>query len=358
MMNNIVYKEFSLSEIFEVKLAKGDIKTKDCSSEYELSGIPLISAGNENNGIVGYVNKNGDNISKIFNKNCITVDMFGQAFYQPYDFYAVSHGRINVLIPKFKLTKNIGYYLATLISKQKKMFSYDSLCNSSNVLAIKIFLPCNNDKPSFDYMENYIINQFNNVENYLKKIQKIKEKNNMVNIDISNWKSFTIGELFTIKSPATRSITKYSTGNIPYVSSGGTNNGVLSYLEPKDNDILEKGNCITVSPLEGTPTFYQKDDFLGRGGAGSAVSLLYNNNINAYNALFICTIIKLFAKKFNYSDAFTSTNLRTLEILLPAKTDENTNNNYIPDWQYMEEYILNLTEKAKIQLDFLNKITK
>lgn len=138
-------------------------------------------------------------------------------------------------------------------------------------------------------------------------------------MNYNEWKEFEVSRLFTIKSPASRSIKTYTEGTVPYVSSGGVNNGIISYLEPKENEELEKGNCITVSPLEGTPAFFQDTDFLGRGGAGSAISMLYNDNLTKYNALFICTIIKNCATKFDYSDAFTSDNLKTLKIPLPAK---------------------------------------
>lgn len=191
----------------------------------------------------------------------------------------------------------------------------------------------------------------------------------MDNIDITNWKDFKIAKLFEIKSPATRSIKTYNEGNIPYVSSGGVNNGIVSYLEPKDDEELEKGNCITVSPLEGTPSFYQEDDFLGRGGAGSAVSLLYNDNLTKNIALFICTIIKISSKKFDYSDALTSDNLKTLKISLPILhnddgtiyIDKNKNYNdlgYIPDWEYMEHYMKSIEEKAQNRIDLLNIISK
>ena len=43
--------------------------------------------------------------TQLFSKNTITVDMFCKAYYQPDDYYAVSHGRVNILKPKFKMNK-------------------------------------------------------------------------------------------------------------------------------------------------------------------------------------------------------------------------------------------------------------
>lgn len=188
----------------------------------------------------------------------------------------------------------------------------------------------------------------------------------MNKIDISDWKEFQISRLFRISSPASRSIKTYNEGDVPYVSSGSINNGIISYLEPKEDEELEKGNCITVSPLDGS-SFYQEDDFLGRGGAGSAISLLYNDNLTRYNALFICTVIKNMAQKFDYSDALTGNNLKTLKISLPAKRDKTgefivdvkqqySDEGFIPDWDYMGSYMEAIEEKAQRRIDILNKL--
>ena len=195
----------------------------------------------------------------------------------------------------------------------------------------------------------------------MQKVGKILNK-----VNINDWQEFVISKLFKIESPAARSIKTYNYGEIPYVSSGSVNNGIVSYLEPKEDEKLEMGNCITVSPLDGS-SFYQEYDFLGRGGAGSSISMLYNENLSKYNALFICTVIKISAKKFDYSDALTGDNLNRLIIRLPVlhnadgsvHIDEEKNysdNGYIPDWTFMEKYMKNIEEKAQIRIDLLNSI--
>lgn len=188
----------------------------------------------------------------------------------------------------------------------------------------------------------------------------------MNKVDINEWKGFVISRLFEIKSPAERSIKTYNCGDVPYVSSGKMNNGIISYLEPKDDEELEKGNCITVSPLDGS-SFYQEDDFWGRGGAGSAISMLYNENLSKYSGLFICAIIKISAKKFDYNDALTSANLENLIIKLPVLHNEDgsiyidiekkySDDGYIPDWEYMSRYMEDIESKAQNRIDLLRGI--
>lgn len=194
-------------------------------------------------------------------------------------------------------------------------------------------------------------------------------KSSINGVDISSidkWKDFEINRLFDIKSPAARTIKSYSEGEIPYVSSGSYNNGIVSFLEPKEGERLEKGNCITVSPLDGS-AFYQEDNFLGRGGAGSAISLLYNENLTRYNSLFICTIIKLTATKFGYSDALTSDNLKTLKIKLPTQYKKDgtikidlekkySDEGYQPDWLGMGKYMEEREKQATYLLDKFQSI--
>ena len=188
----------------------------------------------------------------------------------------------------------------------------------------------------------------------------------MNKIDVSAWQDFILSKLFQIKSPAARSMKTYNDGDVPYVSSGSINNGITSYLEPKEDEELEKGNCITVSPLDGA-SFFQEDDFLGRGGAGSAISMLYNDNLSKYNGMFICTIIKISAQKFDYSDALTGGNLSNLVIKLPVLHNEDgsayidaekrySDDGYVPDWKYMNNYMKSIEPKAQKRIELIKSI--
>ena len=115
----------------------------------------------------------------------------------------------------------------------------------------------------------------------------------MNNIDTSTWKSFFIcGKkgIFKLIQPGVRKSKEYiEEGSVPFVASGAFNNGIEKYV--KTDEVLDQGNCITVSAIGGF-SFYQEKDFVGRGGAGSAIKILYNENLNEQNALFICAILK------------------------------------------------------------------
>lgn len=93
MIDTSTWKEFRVGDLFTVELAKGDIQL----AEMDLGNVAFVSSGGTNNGIAGYISSIGDGKSEIFPSNRITVDMFGNAFYQSEQFYAVSHGRVNIV---------------------------------------------------------------------------------------------------------------------------------------------------------------------------------------------------------------------------------------------------------------------
>ena len=152
-LNPSGWKKFKIRDLFNVELSKGDIKL----DEVDKGIIPLVSSGETNNGIVGYIDKGGDGKAEIFPQNRITLDMFGNAFYQNRPFYAVSHGRVNILSPKFDLTQNIGLFISAIINQEQYKYSYGRAVYSSVAENMDIKLPITkNNLPDWQFMEDYI----------------------------------------------------------------------------------------------------------------------------------------------------------------------------------------------------------
>ena len=172
----------------------------------------------------------------------------------------------------------------------------------------------------------------------------------MNKIDTSKWKSFAIGELFEVKRPVARSQAAYSDGNVPFVASGNFNNGVVKYCEPKDNEALDARNCITVSPLDGS-AFYQAKDLLGRGGAGSAILLLYSDKLTELTGLFIATAIRASLTRYSYIDQLNSQTIVEEHIKLPADSAGK------PDWAYMDLHMEAVLTQSKKSMDALKEVT-
>ena len=128
------------------------------------------------------------------------------------------------------------------------------------------------------------------------------------------------------------------------MASGGINNGVTKFCQSKDNETLDKGNCLTVSPVDGS-CYYQSTDFLGRGGAGSSIIILYAKNfeLDKYNGLFISqTITQTAASKYSYGRMASLDRIKKDKIILPA------NEKGEPDFAFMSSFM------KEVETDILN----
>lgn len=152
-LNTDEWKEFCISDLFDVELTKGDIMAE----KVDEGEIPLISSGESNNGVVKYITKDGDGKAEMFPANTITLDMFCHANYQGVPYYAVGHGRVNILVPKFALNKFIGLFICTLINREVYRFSYGRAVYSSVAEKMIIKLPVTpSGDPDWQFMEDYI----------------------------------------------------------------------------------------------------------------------------------------------------------------------------------------------------------
>ena len=161
--------EFSLSGddgLFDIVLPTGDIQAQRADD----GDIPLISSGKNNNGICKYIDKTLE--SDIIQANTITVDMFGKAFYHNYEYYCVSHGRVNILIPRFNINKYIGLYIAKIIeSVTIPKYEFLDMCSQGALLKEKIKLPVDkSNKPDWKYIEQYMKNVIEDAQAKLDKL--------------------------------------------------------------------------------------------------------------------------------------------------------------------------------------------
>jgi len=181
------------------------------------------------------------------------------------------------------------------------------------------------------------INLVNTIKSIVKKDENLQE-----------WQEYKIGDLFKImrgknsKNPKTK-------GNIPFISSTSTNNGIHSFIEYDEIKIID-GNTITVANNGSVgETFYQKNIF----SASSDVSILILKDklLTENIAMFLIPIIKKIGHKYNYGVKWSLDKMREDFIKLPSKW--NNEFEFEPDWEYMNNYISDLKKEIK-----LNQIKK
>lgn len=326
MMSKIVnssWKEICLQELFTVELSDGDIKIDDCDN----GQIPLVSSGATNNGVVGYISENGDGISKVFSGNKITLDMFCNAFYQPDDFFAVSHGRVNILTPLFEMNKYIGLFIATIINNEQHKYSYGRAVYSDEASRMVIKLPFIDDHPDFNYMEDYV-----------KKLWGGKHQSQIgsseLSIDVNSWKEYKIGNLFSLERCKCGNAGDLDSDNQQtiYVGAKKKQNGFMKKVNLYE-ELMTKGNCIIfICDGEGSVgyTNYMERDFIG----STTLTVGYNQRLNKYNGMFLVSVLDKEKIRYSYGRKYSNT-LKSTLIKLPTKDNE-------PDWDYMEKFIKKL----------------
>lgn len=152
-------------------------------------------------------------------------------------------------------------------------------------------------------------------------------------------KEYVLGELFTMTKPRARSIKQYEPGDVPFVSPWIHNNGVTTYKQPKPGETLDPANTVTVTPLAGV-AFYQPEPYLGRGGGGSAITILTHPRFTPNTGLYVATVITKTLEGTDYRNPVSMKTLKGKAITLPALENGD------PDWEYMERSMSEICQRA------------
>ena len=340
-LDSVEWGEFRIKDLFELHLSKGDNQ----ANLLDEGNIPLVSSGLNINGISKFI-REGDGKSELFDGNILTVDMFGKAFYHEYNFFSVSHGRINILIPKFEITKFIAVFIVAEIDKNfSNVFSYNRMCSQKRLRSSKILLPIDyKGKPNWQFMEDYVkqemkIQSSKVAAYYENKLMKLSFE--LLDLEVE-WKEFKVKDIFEFKKKSSKGLNyleKYDKG-ISYLGATNRNNGVLEFV--KDDEKLKyKGNCIAfIRNGEGSMGYavYKKEDFI----ATQDISVGYNDNLNLYTGTFITTIADRVRGKYNFGYKRNQNRLENEILHLPI--DKNGE----PHWEYMSQFMKKL-EKENIE---------
>jgi hypothetical protein len=201
--------------------------------------------------------------------------------------------------------------------------------------------------PDWQFMEKYIKSL-----HYQPVTTKIK-LSNVKTLDIDNWKEFVVGRILNCSTTILSIKNVLDEGDVPFVSRTAENNGCDGYVSV-DSAFITKGNCLTVG-AEGIYSFYQPKDF----ATGNKVYTLRNDNLNIYQYMFLSTILNKEDYKYSYGRARIKSKLEEEIIKLPIKRNPDktpfvdddctySDEGYVPDWEFMEEYIKSLPYSDRI----------
>ncbi|WP_426704473.1 restriction endonuclease subunit S [Staphylococcus shinii] len=318
------WKTFPVEDIFKVDLSNGDNK----ANKLPKGRVPLISSGTRNNGVVKFV-LCGDGKSQLFQSGTLTFDMFGKCFYHPYQFYAVSHGRINVLSNKKMISKYVSIFLLAVIEKSSEnIFSYNRMASSKRMKKLKLKLPVDyNNHPDYDFMEQYIKEKYFYIKSQIKEKQKheIYDWRKLNEID---WENYFIEDIFNIKSGKRLTKNAFISGIKPFVGSTDSNNGITNYVgnQNSSEDYNVLGVNYNGSVVE---NFYHPYRALF---SDDVKRLSLKSGGNKYLYLFIKNLILKQKEKYQYGYKFNAKRMKKQYVKLPSINNQ-------PDYDFMEQYM-------------------
>lgn len=320
------WKNFRFGDLItEIYKAKPYTKEELEFSKYEntIGTIPYVTRTEPNNSIEGYV-FDVDFEGKERGNALVIGDTTATISYQPDDFIAGDH---IVVIRAEWLNYYTAIFIITMLNQERFRYSYGRAYLKGLIEDTIIKLPSDGNYPDWKFIEKY-------VKSLKHKPIQTKNKEQQIKLNVSDWKMFNVEELFDVTAGNYHYSNEYEDGDTPYVSATNNNNGISEIISlqaefSKNTITTEKVNCCA---------FYQCENFC----ATSDVNILSAKfKMNKYIGLFIATIINFDENyRWNYGRQCRIGDTKKINIKLPAKKDEN--GKFVPDLDYMENYIKSL----------------
>ncbi|WP_424623823.1 restriction endonuclease subunit S [Acinetobacter sp.] len=343
MMLNLVsqnWAEFFIGGkdgIFEIaSSASGIDKNKlDLSKDENLSRIPYITRTELQNGISFFI-ANQENIKyKVDENKVITIGLDTQTiFFQPHKFYT---GQNIQVLRHPKLNKFTAHFIISLLKVQMAKFNWGGNgATLGRLNRTKIMLPSTQEgQPDWEFMENHSKQSFKKQNdiyiNYCQSELNKLEYKEIPALQDKKWGDFFIEAIADIISGQDIYDSERILGNTPYISSSSQNNGI-SYFVSNTNKTLE-ANCLSVN-RNGSVGYAFYHPYEG----------LFSNDCrklrpkckSKFVGLFLANQITRQKNKYNYGYKMGTARLKRQKIMLPI------NHNNQPDYEYMEQYMINL----------------
>nr|WP_296080013.1 restriction endonuclease subunit S [uncultured Eubacterium sp.] len=271
-MRTVKWGEYKLCDLFTSQNGDFDIKKIHINGKGEY----VITAGLSNNGVLGKSDVN----AKIFKKNTITVDMFGNAFYRQFDYKMVTHARVFSLEANYNITERQGLFLANSFCYLSNEFGFDNMCSWEKIKTKPIQLPYKNGKIDFDFMESFVAEleaervaelsaylKVSGFDNYELSVEELNALQRFDELGDDNWGTYNVGNLFekvaTKKLPyKAKELPKQPIDGyvLPCLTSSFQNQG-LNYYAPKAGATVISNVISLPSNSDVYRAYYQSRDF-------------------------------------------------------------------------------------------------
>src|SRR3989339_820228 len=163
----------------------------------------------------------------------------------------------------------------------------------------------------------------------------------IMKINKHNWQEFCFEDVFTISRGKRLVKLDQVNGDIAYISSSKKNNGIDNYILPPDFMKVYK-NALTLNNSGSVGyCFYHPYKFVASDHCTVIQIKDKKIKLNNYVSLFLKPIIESMKSKYNFAREINNDRLKKEKILLPATK------NKLPDWEFMENYIKELSATIK-----------
>lgn len=338
------YKDFKIGDLFSAQTGDTDLQQKDINGK----GLYFVNSGVEAQGIKGKT----DREAKVFDRNTITIDFWGNAYYRDFEYKMATHNHVFSLSGDVIKNRHVGLYLVTAMSYMKNLFSYNNMGTWSKIKELYIHLPITETGDiDFVYIESRIRemeeSRIREMEAYLKvsgfENCELTEDEKMALKSMSTlrFRNFKIGDIFDINTGRDIIIGRVQDGDIPLISHQHDNNGVSKRIRLlKERMLFEYDKTIALADRGVFYATTQMENF----HIGTRVKALTfkSGTKNEAIRLFVVTAINKLQILFTDYLENATDKLPVLEIKLPITSFGSI------DYKFMETYIRAI-EKLTIQ---------
>lgn len=360
------WKSFYLKDLFSIQMGNGFDKNKLDEDSPEVN---LVSRVSYNNGVdvrVGYVQG-----VVPFKPGLVTVALggsyLGSCFVQQEPFYTGQN--VAVMEAKYpEMNHRVKTFITGLVRYEckTKYYAFGRELNTHIRRDFDIKLPVMHNvdgtlliDDKCKYSTEGYVPDWKWMEAYIESLhhKPLTTKNmtaQLLDLKVSGWKEFFVSRcnehagLLDIENCKCGSAGMLDDGtDINYIGAKKNDNGVMRKVAYDSKQVSRGNGIMFICDGEGSVgyTNYMDKDFIG----STTTSIGYDENINKYTAMFLVTILDKERFKYSYGRKYRA-HLDDAIIKLPIQcnsegiplrdaTCKYSNQGYIPDWKFMENYI-------------------
>lgn len=333
------------------------IKTTDSSIDGvrliddDEKSVPYVTRSDSNNGLARFVSPKNYEFGSD-DGGCITVGLDTQtAFYQPHKF--VTGQNIQVITGE-SLNEDVAQFMVPIL-RQQMTAKFNWGGNGATLGRMKrltVMLPVTDSgEPDYAYMAEYAQQKRDAMlakyRAYVEaRIAELGEYVEILKLDEKEWRAFHLEEIGTVTSGRDIYATERIEGDMPYITSGGTNNGV-GYFVGNINDTLDFGYiALNRNGAVGKAFYHPSKSLMGN---DCRKVHLKDADKNLFVGQFVALCLSMQSGCFSYSRKLGTARAKRMQVMLPV-TDSGE-----PDYEYMEQYAKNMMiRKYEQYLTFLS----